>query len=44
MLHTRSILLQHGLEAGMVAEGGPGRYFTDEIRALDPGGLISVRG
>jgi hypothetical protein len=44
MLHIIRVLLQQGLEAGMAAEGVPGQFFTDETRALDPGGLIGVRG
>jgi hypothetical protein len=43
-LPIRGVVLQQGLEAGMVAEGVTGEDFTDEIRALDTGGLINVRG
>jgi len=44
MLPIIPVPLQQGLEAGMVEEGVPGEDFTDEIRALDTGGLINVRG
>ena len=44
VLHIIRVLLQQGLEAGMVAEWGRGQYLTDETRALDPEGLVGVRG
>ena len=42
MPHVIRLPFQQGPEAGMVAEGVPGQFFTDEIRALEPGDLLSV--